>query len=95
MTNILCNISILKQPNAETELHYNNPYQLLVAVILSAQCTDKRINQVTPALFQRFPNANSLAEATPDIVFDYIKSVSYPNNKAKHLVGMANILVNE
>ncbi len=84
-----------KQPNAETELHYNNPYQLLVAVILSAQCTDKRINQVTPALFQRFPNANLLAEATPDIVFDYIRSVSYPNNKAKHLVGMANMLVNE
>lgn len=84
-----------KQPNAETELHYTNPYQLLVAVILSAQCTDKRINQVTPALFQRFPTANALAEVTPDIVFDYIKSVSYPNNKAKHLVGMANILVNE
>ncbi|MES2446077.1 MAG: endonuclease III [Bacteroidota bacterium] len=84
-----------KQPNAETELHYNNPYQLLVAVILSAQCTDKRINQVTPALFQRFPNANALADTTPDIVFDYIRSVSYPNNKAKHLVGMANMLVNE
>lgn len=84
-----------KQPNAETELNYNNPYQLLVAVILSAQCTDKRINQVTPALFQRFPNAKTLAEATPDIVFDYIRSVSYPNNKAKHLVGMANMLVNE
>lgn len=84
-----------KQPHAETELHYNNPYQLLVAVILSAQCTDKRINQVTPALFQRFPNAKALAEATPDIVFDYIKSVSYPNNKAKHLVGMANMLVHE
>jgi len=84
-----------KQPDAETELHYNNPFQLLVAVILSAQCTDKRINQVTPALFQRFPNAKALAEATPDIVFDYIRSVSYPNNKAKHLVGMANMLVNE
>ncbi|TCC86609.1 endonuclease III [Pedobacter frigiditerrae] len=84
-----------KQPNAETELHYNNPYQLLVAVILSAQCTDKRINQVTPALFKRFPNATALAEVTPDIVFDYIRSVSYPNNKAKHLVGMANMLVNE
>ena len=84
-----------KQPDAETELHYNNPYQLLVAVILSAQCTDKRINQVTPALFQRFPNAKALSEATPDIVFDYIRSVSYPNNKAKHLVGMANMLVNE
>ncbi len=84
-----------KQPNAETELQYSNPYQLLVAVILSAQCTDKRINQVTPALFQRFPNAKALAETTSDIVFDYIKSVSYPNNKAKHLVGMANILYHE
>lgn len=84
-----------KQPNAETELHYNNPYQLLVAVILSAQCTDKRINQVTPALFQRFPNAKALSEVTPDIVFDYIRSVSYPNNKAKHLVGMAQMLLND
>ena len=84
-----------KQPHAETELHYNNPYQLLVAVILSAQCTDKRINQVTPALFERFPNAKALAETTPDIVFDYIRSVSYPNNKAKHLVGMANMLLHE
>lgn len=84
-----------KQPDAETELHYNNPFQLLVAVILSAQCTDKRINQVTPALFQRFPTPKALAEATPDIVFDYIRSVSYPNNKAKHLVGMANMLMND
>jgi endonuclease-3 len=84
-----------KQPDAETELHYNNPFQLLVAVILSAQCTDKRINQITPALFQRFPNARALAEVTPDIVFDYIRSVSYPNNKAKHLVGMANMLLND
>ncbi len=83
------------QPNAETELHYNNPYQLLVAVILSAQCTDKRINQVTPALFQRFPDAKALADVTPDIVFDYIRSVSYPNNKAKHLVGMAQMLVKD
>ncbi|MGY3053499.1 endonuclease-3 [Pedobacter sp. UYEF25] len=81
------------QPEAETELHYHNPFQLLVAVILSAQCTDKRINMVTPALFQRFPNAKALASVTPDIVFDYIKSISYPNNKAKHLVGMANMLV--
>lgn len=85
----------VKQPDAETELHYNNPFQLLVAVILSAQCTDKRINQVTPALFQRFPDAKALAEVTPDIVFDYIRSVSYPNNKAKHLVGMANMLLND
>ncbi|MGN7206041.1 endonuclease III [Pedobacter sp. SAFR-022] len=84
-----------KQPDAETELIYNNPYQLLVAVILSAQCTDKRINQVTPALFQRFPDARALADVTPDIVFDYIRSVSYPNNKAKHLVGMAKMLVND
>lgn len=83
------------QPTAETELHYNNPYQLLVAVILSAQCTDKRINQVTPALFERFPTPKSLADTTSDIVFDYIRSVSYPNNKAKHLVGMANMLVND
>ncbi len=84
-----------RQPHAETELHYNNPYQLLVAVILSAQCTDKRINQVTPALFERFPNAQALADTTPDIVFDYIKTVSYPNNKSKHLVGMAHMLVND
>jgi endonuclease-3 len=65
-----------KQPDAETELNYNNPFQLLVAVILSAQCTDKRINQVTPALFQRFPTPDSLAETTSDLVFDYIRSVS-------------------
>ncbi len=84
-----------KQPNAETELKYNNPYQLLVAVILSAQCTDKRINQVTPKLFDRFPDAVTLSQATVDEVYSFIKSVSYPNNKAKHLVGMANILVNE
>jgi len=82
-----------RQPDAETELHYDNPYQLLVAVILSAQCTDKRINQVTPSLFQRFPNAKALSEVTPDLVYDYIRSVSYPNNKAKHLVGMAKMLV--
>lgn len=83
------------QPEAETELHYNNPFQLLVSVILSAQCTDKRVNMVTPALFERFPDAKKLAEVTPDIVFDYIKSISYPNNKAKHLVGMANMLFNQ
>ena len=84
-----------KQPDAETELHYNNPFQLLIAVILSAQCTDKRINTITPALFQRFPTPKSLSEVTPDLVFDYIRSVSYPNNKAKHLVGMANMLVKD
>lgn len=81
------------QPEAETELHYENPYQLLVAVILSAQCTDKRINQVTPKLFERFPNAQILAQSTSEEVFEYIRSVSYPNNKAKHLVGMAQKLV--
>ncbi len=83
------------QPNAETELQYSNPYELLVAVILSAQCTDKRINQVTPKLFERFPNPESLAESNSDEVFGYIRSVSYPNNKAKHLVGMAQLLVSE
>ncbi len=82
-------------PDAQTELHYRNPYELLVAVILSAQCTDKRINQVTPALFERFPEAESLAASTPDEVFTYIRSVSYPNNKAKHLVGMARKLLDD
>jgi len=83
------------QPHAETELHYSNPFQLLIAVILSAQCTDKRVNMITPALFERFPTPDKLADTTPDIVFDYIKSISYPNNKAKHLVGMARMLVEE
>jgi endonuclease-3 len=83
------------QPIAETELDYSNPYELLVAVILSAQCTDKRVNIVTKDLFQRFPEADSLAEADSAEVFEYIRSISYPNNKAKHLVGMAKILVNE
>jgi endonuclease III len=83
------------RPVAETELVYTNPYELLVSVILSAQCTDKRVNMVTPALFERFPEADSLAEASSDEVFQYIRSISYPNNKAKHLVGMAKILVNE
>jgi endonuclease-3 len=81
------------QPDAETELHYGNPFQLLMAVILSAQCTDKRINLVTPALFERFPTPESLAASTSDEVFTYIRSISYPNNKAKHLVGMAKVLV--
>lgn len=82
-------------PTAETELHYDNPYQLLVAVILSAQCTDKRVNMVTPALFEAFPTAEVLAASNPETVFTYIKSISYPNNKAKHLVGMAQTLMNE
>jgi endonuclease-3 len=80
------------QPDAVTELHYGNPFQLLIAVILSAQCTDKRINQVTPALFERFPTPAALAASTVDEVFNFIRSVSYPNNKAKHLVGMAKML---
>ena len=79
-------------PVAETELHYDSPFHLLLAVILSAQCTDKRINMVTPELFKAYPTAASLAEAEPDEVFEYIKSVSYPNNKAKALVGAARAL---
>ncbi len=82
-------------PVAETELHYENPYQLLVAVILSAQCTDKRVNQITPALFRDFPTPEALAASSPEVVFGYIRSVSYPNNKARHLTGMARMLVEE
>ncbi|MCY7349958.1 MAG: endonuclease III [Cytophagaceae bacterium] len=82
-------------PEPQTELHFGNPYELLVAVILSAQCTDKRINQITPALFERFPTPESLAGSTVEEVFLYIRSVSYPNNKAKHLLGMARLLVGE
>jgi endonuclease-3 len=82
-------------PIAETELHYTNPFELLVAVILSAQCTDKRINQVTPKLFKDFPTAESLAASDSDTIFNYIRSVSYPNNKAKHLVNMANMLLKD
>lgn len=80
-------------PEAETELHYRNPYELLVAVVLSAQCTDKRINQVTPALFKRFPSPKFLAESNVDEIFSYIRSVSYPNNKAKHLLGLGQKLM--
>lgn len=76
-------------PNAETELIYDNPYQLLVAVILSAQCTDKRVNMTTPAIFERYPDVYALSKATFDELFPYIKSISYPNNKTKHLIGMA------
>ncbi len=83
------------RPVAETELVYTDPYELLVAVILSAQCTDKRVNMVTGPLFQRFPEPQSLAAASPEEVFKYIRSISYPNNKAKHLVGMAKMLVED
>lgn len=82
-------------PEAQTELSYTNPYELLVAVILSAQCTDKRVNMITPKLFERFPTPESLSESNAEEVFEYIRSVSYPNNKSKHLVGMARMLVNE
>ena len=82
-------------PNPETELHYHNPYELLVAVILSAQCTDKRVNMVTPELFKAFPTPEKLAEAPVEEIFEYIRSISYPNNKAKHLSGMAQMLVSE
>lgn len=79
-------------PVAESELHFSNPYQLLVAVMLSAQCTDKRVNMVTPALFEAYPTAEDLAKATPDDVFAYIRSVSYPRSKSAHLVEMARRL---
>ncbi|NIJ51101.1 endonuclease III [Dyadobacter arcticus] len=80
-------------PEPQTELNYVDPYQLLVSVILSAQCTDKRVNIVTPPLFERFPDPQALALSTAEEVFTYIKSISYPNNKSKHLVGMARMLV--
>ena len=82
-------------PQAETELIYDNPYQLLVSVILSAQCTDKRVNMTTPAFFAHFPGPGSLAKAHFDEVFPFIRSISYPNNKTKHLIGMAEMLVKD
>jgi endonuclease-3 len=82
-------------PIAETELNYSNPFELIVAVILSAQCTDKRINQVTPKLFKDFPTVEAMATSNPDTIFSYIRSVSYPNNKAKHLVNMAKMLLKD
>ena len=82
-------------PVAETELHYEDPFQLLVAVILSAQCTDKRVNMITPALFRDFPTAEAMAATTSDVVYEYIRSVSYPNHKARHLVGTAQMLVRD
>ena len=82
-------------PDAETELLYDSPYQLLVAVILSAQCTDKRVNMTTPAIFERYPDPQTLAQASFDELFPLIRSISYPNNKTKHLIGMANMLVDK
>lgn len=89
----IINYFLEHSPNAETELIYDNPYQLLVAVILSAQCTDVRVNLTTPAIFQKFPTPNELAKASFDDLFPLIKSISYPNNKTKHLIGMANLLL--
>jgi len=80
-------------PNAETELLYDDPYELLVAVILSAQCTDKRVNETTPKIFSRFPDILSLSKATPEELSPLIKSISYPNNKTKHLIGMAKMVM--
>ncbi len=82
-------------PVAESELHYGSPYELLVAVILSAQCTDKRVNTTTPALFAAYPTPQAMAEATAEEIYPYIKSISYPNNKARHLAGMARMLCQE
>ena len=82
-------------PIAESELHFDSPYQLLVAVILSAQCTDRRVNMTTPALFSAYPTPEALAEASEEDVFELIRSISYPNNKARHLVGMARRLMSD
>lgn len=80
---------------AETELNYNNPFELLVAVMLSAQCTDKRVNMVTPALFRDYPTAAAMAQAAPETLYEYIKSISYPNSKARHLSSMARMLIQD
>jgi endonuclease-3 len=82
-------------PAPETELSYRDPFELIVAVILSAQCTDKRVNMITPALLARYPDAGSMANAEPSDIFEYIRSCTYPNSKARHLSGMARMLVNE
>src|SRR4029078_6639571 len=82
-------------PEAETELIYDNPYELLVSFILSAQCTDKRVNMTTPAIFEKYPDVQSLSKATIDELFPLIKSISYPNNKTNHLIGMARKVMEE
>ena len=82
-------------PVAESELNFENPYQLIVAVILSAQCTDKRVNMTTPALFERYPDAEALSKATVEDIYELIKSISYPNNKSKNLLGMAKTLMSD
>lgn len=86
---------LVNMPVAETELSYRDPFELIVAVILSAQCTDKRVNIITPPLLEKYPDAKSMAKAKPYEIFEFIKSCSYPNNKAKHLSGMARMLIKE
>ena len=85
----------INQPSAETELHYDSPFHLLIAVILSAQCTDKRVNIITPSLYKKFSTPESLAKSSYTEVYEFVKSCSYPNNKAKHLVDMAKTLVTD
>ncbi len=89
------NFFVLNSPEAQTELLYANPYQLIVAVILSAQCTDKRVNQTTPSIFMAYPDLESLSHAAPQDIFQLIKSISYPNNKTNHLIGMAKMVMND
>jgi endonuclease-3 len=89
------NYFVLNSPDAKTELIYDDPYQLLVAVILSAQCTDKRVNLTTPAIFAAYPDIESLSKATSNELFALIKSISYPNNKTNHLIGMAKMVMKE
>lgn len=92
----LCSQRLAKEyPHAATELHFSSPYQLLVAVMLSAQCTDKRVNMVTPALFEAFPTVQDMAAATPEQIFTYVKSVSYPNSKSQHLSEMARMVCDQ
>lgn len=89
------NYFVLNSPDAKTELIYDDPYQLLVAVILSAQCTDKRVNQTTPVIFENYPDIESLSTATSNELFQLIKSISYPNNKTNHLIGMAKMVMKD
>jgi endonuclease-3 len=89
------NYFVQNNPDARTELLYDNPYELLVAVILSAQCTDKRVNQTTPLIFESYPDIVSMSLATPESLFPLIKSISYPNNKTNHLIGMAKMVMND
>jgi endonuclease III len=86
---------LINRPVAETELTYKDPFELIVAVILSAQCTDKRVNMITPSLLKKYPNAKSMAQAEPEEILEFIRSCSYPNNKARHLSGMSKMLVSE